>query len=185
MKLFTRRILVAWMAITSALALSSGSANAAGADKKVHSGAQCQLEGNGNYWDGTPSMFGRYGGVFQNNHTNWDHVICPILRDQTQNLSGMQSVHVRIYNSGLGRGFWCELSSMAPFAGAGTVAGYPSFPVPLQFDHEAAAFTGLVDLSLSVSQSVADGSFMLHCEVPPQGVIYSYESSESTDTSKK
>jgi hypothetical protein len=184
MKLFTRRILVA-SAIASALALSSGSAHAAGADKKVFSGSQCQIEGSGNYVDGSPSIFTRYGGVFQNYHTNWDHVICPILRDQTQNLSGMQSVHVRIYNSGLGRGFWCELSSMAPFAGAGTVSGFPSFPVPLQIDHEAASFTGLVDLSLNVNQSVIDGSFMLHCEVPPQGAIYSYETSESTDTTKK
>ena len=184
MNFFSRKFLAAAMAVSSAIALGSSAAHA-GSDKKVFSGAGCQIEGSGNYVDGTPSIFNRYGGVFQNYHTNWDHVICPILRDQTQNLTGMQGVHVRIYNSGLGRGFWCELTSLAPFAGAGSVSGFPSFPVPLQVDHEDAPSTGLVDLSLSVTQSVADGSFMLHCEVPPQGAIYSYESTETSDTSKK
>ena len=183
MKRFTPKVLVAGLVITSALALSSSYASA-GSDKKVFSGAQCQVEYSGNYVDGTPSKFGRYGGVFENDHANWEHVICPIVRDQTQNVDGTQNVRIRIYNSGLGRGFWCDLTSLAPFAGAGTVSGFPSFPVPLQFDHEAAFSTGLVELVASVSQSVADGSYMLHCEVPPSGVIYSYETQEKGTTNK-
>jgi hypothetical protein len=170
---FSQRMLVAAAVAASALAF-----NAEASDIKVYPGAQCQLESSSNYWDGTPSVFNMWGAAFTNLHTYWDHVICPITRDRTTGTRGIPSVVVRIYNPGTGRGFTCDLWSLAKFASAGTVSGFPAFEVPLQTFTAAAASTGLVELTLNVNVSEVSGYYALHCEVPPQGHIYSYEVKE-------
>lgn len=176
------RVTCGFSAVVLAGLMASGSALAN--DYKVFPGAQCQVEGSGNYADGTAPKWSLWGGAYQNTHTTYDHVICPFTRDNVKNTDGTASASVRIYNPGTGRGFWCELWSSGMYGGAGTVPGFPSFPAPLQSHHVDATVIGLSQLNLDTSISRGGGYYSLHCEVPPNGYIYSYVLNEwgPTDT---
>lgn len=153
-------------------------------DWKVFPGSQCQPEYPSTYGDSNvPRAYDLWGGAYANYSETYDHVNCPIARDQTRNTNGTAWVQVRIYQSGKGRGFWCELWSSDVFGGAGGVSTVPAFPVPLQTHHvDASAVVGTQYLGLDTSRSKAGGYYSLHCELPPGGYIYSYQVREFPDT---
>lgn len=159
---------------------STGLSNAS--DKKDFPGSTCQVEYDYQYFSGNhgDSLWGYYGGAYTNSASddgaggNYDHVNCPVLRDNTINTNGA-NVKVRVYNSGLGRGMWCELFSASKFTG--TSAGQ-EFPNPEEIVHVDAG-PGLSELDLTALTSSPGGHYSLHCEVPPGSFIYSYELKEA------
>jgi hypothetical protein len=158
-------------------------------DYKVFPGAACERENPTNYGNGATPLYSYLYGVYQNKSTDlrmggsqggWEHLLCPITRDQFRNTSGLKNLLVRFYNSGTGgRGVRCDLAAYNKFGGA-NVAGQPGST--LSFQAVTVTATGVGEAALKVNVGVLGGYYILHCEIPPGGYLYSYQIQEVPNT---
>ena len=131
-------------------------------DRKIYSGNLCQPEFHSR--DAT-KLEAMTNGVRNASATAEIHVTCPIVRDNILNLTGTRGALVRVQSPG-GQNLTCTLESREATGGlivsqsASTISNLP--------------FT----LSVDVNASAVLGSYVLHCVLPPQGQIFSYDIDE-------
>ncbi|MEM7250620.1 MAG: hypothetical protein AAF493_04320 [Pseudomonadota bacterium] len=109
-------------------------------------------------------------------HDNFASVVCPLVRDNTANTNGLDSIEVKIYNPVAGVEFSCSIRSYDEFGGF------------IDDDFDATTQQGNQTLEMSLAASEVDGYYVMTCLMPPVGTytskIYSYTYREYARTDK-
>lgn len=132
-------------------------------DVKIYHGSQCQYVDINNVnspeFYNNPLQFDTVG-IF-NQDAGSTHVVCPIVRDNASNTSGVFSTQVSI-NNVADREFWCEFISRDHFGQL------------IAKDRDSTFSGGNRVLTMAVNASVADGNYNIYCHMPQGTRIYSY-----------
>jgi hypothetical protein len=150
--------------LSTALAVVLAAASGAHADTKVYPGNGCQAQlGSqaGNLFRSTVSLI--------NDSDVGMNVVCPIVRDNTANLDGIESADVRV-QSPTTEELICYLQSLSTL---GQI---------LQQTRVATTSQNVNVLPLDVDVSTIGGTYSIICELPPQGTIYGYRVTEYPPT---
>jgi hypothetical protein len=141
------------------LFLSSGSPMAT--DRKVHNGSMCQPVFS-EFGDDITSFS---GGIINRSTNNFVSVICPIVRDNTQNTDGTALAFVNVRSSG-GQSLNCTLVSRDKNG--------------IFIEEKSASTTSStpVSLNVDVNASAVLGTYALSCQLPPGGTIMTYDIDE-------
>ena len=147
--------------LSTALAVVLVAASGAHAeDTKVYSGDACQTF----FGDQAGDLF-RNPQSLHNQSDEYRLVICPIVRDNTENLNGVESAEIRV-QSPLTLELVCYLQSRSALGEL------------LEQDRGATTSQNVNVLPLDVDVSTIGGYYSLACELPPQGQIYGYSVTE-------
>src|SRR6476619_6623748 len=92
-----KRLLVSTWGIAAAAMMFTHVARAD--DYKVYPGADCVLEDPTTYGNGTAHSFSFWGSAYGNFNADltmgYDHVVCPLTRDNVTNTNGLKNVKVK------------------------------------------------------------------------------------------
>lgn len=142
-------------------ALFSMGSSAMATDRKIHAGSLCQPEFHS--LDAANLVYSTQ--QVRNSGTGFIHVICPIVRDNTQNATGTRLAFLRVQSSG-GQNLSCFLESRSATGGfiairsASTNANVP------------------VTLNVDVNSGAVLGSYAIHCSLPPNARLFNYDIDE-------
>jgi hypothetical protein len=142
---------------------NTGSAQAQGTDQVVHPNSACRWETNWDVYETVASQGNHYGGMgFYDQSKPWRLLVCGIDRFNLTNTDGLRDLDVRVHNGNLdARELNCEAMSLRP---DGTI---------VKSVHLAHTFTGYyrMDWNGALNASVAYGSYVVQCALPPQVVV--------------
>lgn len=133
-------------------------------DAKTYPGIMCEAQAVSEI-----SLFSNIGFEMVNADKGRRSVVCPIVRDNTENQDGTYSVMVYV-NNPVNRSIECSLYSYSKFSNQ--IDSYTS----------STSSAGDQTISLNVDASEEDGYYAINCELPYLGVIRSYEAREYLDT---
>ena len=144
------------------------------ADAKIYSGTSCRTS----LGRAAADLDAYYYGVKNISSTTTVRVMCPIVRDNTQNKNGTWSapfasgVYVRVHNPVSGLVTRCTLYSLGTY-----IAPFVSGSASTNAQGDRTLF-------LDVNSSTAGGQYNLECHLPPQARLYNYWVNEyrPTDT---
>lgn len=147
--------------ITSFLVLGVTSSIALAVDAKTTPGVACQER-----YGSQAADFNRYSPYIQNTSTSTRYVVCPVVRDNTDNTNGTDSYYtdVRVYNAG--GTLWCYLDSSDE---TGALRNW---------DYRSTTTTGYVALENDLNTSYVRGYYNLYCSLPPNSRIQGYRIGE-------
>jgi hypothetical protein len=138
-------------------------------DSKIYPATFCQIYGP-DLRTGMNDFVGysQHGALVNLHPSRPLRVVCPIVRDNTQNTTGLDYVRVTIWNHHLTENFSCTLSSVRlngenPIDAATRSAGHHLNPQMLNFQGDNG-----VNESIQYATGIQEGSFYtLFCSIPP------------------
>jgi hypothetical protein len=151
--------------LSTALAVVLAAASGAyAADTKVYPGNACQAQ----LGDRAGDLF-RSTVFLRNASALGLNVVCPIVRDNTPNLDGIESADVRV-QSPTTESLICYLQSRSALGEL------------LQQTQVATTSQNVNVLPLDLNVSTIGGTYSIICELPPEGRIYGYRVTEYPPT---
>lgn len=143
-----------------------GSSAYAGSDAKVMAGSACQFTDPTKQ---TLTSVAFQSGNITNTADQPARVVCPVVRDNINNLDGIVAATMRVRGSA-GVAVLCFLRSRDRF---GTI---------IEDDVSSGGANGPQSVTLDVSTSSRSGSYDVSCRLPKNGSILTYQVSEFTPT---
>lgn len=98
------------------------------------------------------------------------NVVCPVVRDNTKNTSGMPSAQINVWNATSGVNFHCVFYN------------YDLWGLITTLDSADTSLVGQRTLSFKLYTSNVGGYYTIFCIVPPGSKIYSYQVIEELET---
>lgn len=133
-------------------------------DAKTYPGITCEAQSVAEI-----GLFQNLGFMMVNANQGRRSVVCPVVRDNTENTDGTWGAFVHISNPP-NRSTDCTLYS------------YDQYNVLIDSDTGSTGAVGNQTIFLDVDASVDGGFYGITCELPNQGLVHSYEVREFLDT---
>lgn len=138
---------------------------------KIYHGSQCQYVDINNVntpeFYNNPVKYDTHGIINQDAAAT--HVVCPVVRDNATNTTGILGAEVSVNNIANDE-LWCEFVSRDRFGDL------------IDLDQDSTLSGGNRILSMDINASSAQGNFSIYCKIPRDARIYSYSVSEKLRT---
>jgi hypothetical protein len=151
--------------LSTALAVVLAAASGAHADTKVYNGNACQAQQG----EQAVNLFRSTVDVRVVPGSPGLNVTCPIVRDNTENLDGIESADVRVQSPTTAE-LLCQIQSRTALGEL------------LQFDNVTTTSQNVNVLPLKLDVSSIGGTYGLICSLPPEGRILGYSVTEYPPT---
>jgi hypothetical protein len=131
---------------------------------KILPGTMCLEQGNTTFW--RPDQ----GNIATNTSSSQITVVCPVVRDNTLNSTGLYGLKVYCRNSSTGAAASCLPQALDEYG-----KDVPASPVLMP---KACSSSGTIDFGTTLNRSVPAGSFIVKCTMPAGTSIISVRQDE-------